>query len=63
MSDKDIKTQQLGDVNLTEKDDFFDQTIRCVDCKKDFIWAIGEQIFFRDKGLLNPPKRCRYEFL
>ena len=59
MSDKAIKNHQLNDANLTEEEYFFDQTIRCVDCKKDFIWAIGEQIFFRDKGLSNPPKRCR----
>lgn len=36
-----------------------DQTINCIDCAKDFIWSVGEQSFFRDKGLLNPPKRCK----
>ncbi len=35
------------------------KNIVCVDCGGDFIWTIGEQIFFRDKGLENPPKRCR----
>ena len=33
--------------------------IVCIDCGSDFIWTIGEQVFFRDKGLENPPKRCR----
>ena len=36
-----------------------DQTINCIDCSKDFIWSVGEQSFFRDKGLQNPPKRCK----
>jgi len=36
-----------------------EKLILCIDCKRDFIWAIGEQIFFRDKGLYNSPKRCR----
>ncbi len=36
-----------------------DKNIICIDCGNDFIWTIGEQIFFRDKGLENPPKRCR----
>jgi len=36
-----------------------DTSISCIDCQKDFIWSIGEQRFFRDKGLQNPPKRCK----
>ncbi len=36
-----------------------DKTINCIDCSKDFNWSVGEQTFFRDKGLLNPPKRCK----
>lgn len=36
-----------------------DKTINCIDCSKDFIWSVGEQSFFRDKGLQNPPKRCK----
>jgi len=39
--------------------DFADRIIVCVDCKQDFVWTSGEQIFFRDKGLQNPPKRCK----
>jgi CxxC-x17-CxxC domain-containing protein len=33
--------------------------ILCIDCNKDFVWSVGEQTFFRDKGLKNPPKRCK----
>lgn len=36
-----------------------DKPIRCIDCTQDFIWTVGEQTFFRDKGLQNPPKRCK----
>lgn len=36
-----------------------DKNIVCIDCGNDFVWTVGEQIFFRDKGLENPPKRCR----
>lgn len=36
-----------------------DTNIHCIDCSQDFIWTVGEQVFFRDKGLQNPPKRCK----
>ena len=36
-----------------------DRSIICVDCSKEFIWTVGEQVFFHDKGLKNEPKRCK----
>ncbi len=39
--------------------DFEEKSILCIDCNKDFVWSIGEQTFYRDKGLENPPKRCK----
>lgn len=42
-----------------EEQEIEDQAINCIDCGQDFIWTIGEQVFFRDKGLKNPPKRCK----
>ncbi|MEP6944645.1 MAG: zinc-ribbon domain containing protein [Acidobacteriota bacterium] len=39
--------------------EFDDKSIRCIDCAQDFVWSTGEQIFFRDKKLQNPPKRCK----
>lgn len=39
--------------------DFDDKSLICTDCGKDFIWTAGEQLFFFDKGLKNPPKRCK----
>ncbi len=41
------------------EDDFKDSPIHCTDCGQDFIWTAGEQLFFYDKGLRNPPKRCK----
>lgn len=39
--------------------DFEDKAIECIDCTRDFTWTAGEQAFFRDKNLQNPPKRCK----
>ena len=40
-------------------DELKDRMIACIDCANDFVWTVGEQTFFRDKGLVNPPKRCK----
>jgi CxxC-x17-CxxC domain-containing protein len=39
--------------------EFADLPIICIDCSETFVFTAGEQAFFRDKGLLNPPKRCK----
>ena len=39
--------------------EFDDKAICCGDCGSNFVWSIGEQVFFRDKRLQNPPKRCK----
>lgn len=49
----------LKDSLTDEQEDFEDLEILCVDCGDHFVWTAGEQIFFRDKGLKNPPKRCK----
>lgn len=59
MSDNKFNNHQLNGSSPTEETEFSDKEIRCIDCKTNFVWAVGEQIFFRDKGLTNPPKRCR----
>jgi CxxC-x17-CxxC domain-containing protein len=41
------------------ENEFEDKSIPCIDCKEDFVWTAGEQLFFRDKDLKNPPKRCK----
>lgn len=35
-----------------------DQTLTCRDCGKQFVWTVGEQQFYKDKGFTNPPSRC-----
>ena len=43
----------------TANSEFDDALIVCIDCSQEFVWTIGEQEFFRDKELQNPPKRCK----
>lgn len=38
--------------------DFQDKTLSCKDCNAQFVWSAGEQKFYAEKGLLNPPGRC-----
>jgi len=47
------------DTNAVTDSDLTDSQILCIDCNMEFVWTAGEQQFFRDKGLQNPPKRCR----
>lgn len=35
-----------------------DQTIKCVDCGKEFVFTVGEQDFYAQKGFTNAPTRC-----
>ena len=39
--------------------EYQDLLIECIDCAEGFTWTAGEQQFFYDKNLLNPPKRCK----
>src|SRR6476661_6023972 len=58
MSDNDVGSTRdiaVADIN----GEFQDTLIPCIDCAQDFIWTAGEQAFFRDKELKNPPKRCK----
>ena len=35
-----------------------DKQLTCSDCRKTFIFTIGEQQYFATKGYTNEPKRC-----
>jgi predicted N-acetyltransferase YhbS len=35
-----------------------DKTIKCKDCGEDFIFTVGEQEFYAEKGFQNEPQRC-----
>ena len=56
MSDSDDRTTQTS---FTPKPEIEDVSIPCIDCRETFVWTAGEQHFFRDKHLENPPKRCK----
>lgn len=30
----------------------------CVDCGGEFLFTVGEQEYYKEKGLENQPKRC-----
>ena len=54
-----IDSNQRAEETREENNEFSDRNIVCLDCDGDFVWSEGEQQFFRDKGLENPPKRCK----
>ena len=35
-----------------------DKTITCKDCGEEFVFTVGEQEFFKEKGFENDPVRC-----
>ena len=35
-----------------------DRTLICKDCGKEFIFTVGEQEFYKEKGFDNDPVRC-----
>ena len=35
-----------------------DKKIICKDCGKEFVFTVGEQEFFKEKGFENDPVRC-----
>lgn len=45
-------------IDQVSPNDFEDKTIVCKDCSKEFIFSVGEQKFFAEKGLKNLPARC-----
>jgi len=57
MSESDIKP--VSDLSVEAVDELSDILISCIDCSEDFVWTAGEQRFFHDKQLQNPPKRCK----
>lgn len=36
-----------------------DKTIICKDCKEEFLFTVGEQEFYAEKGFTNEPVRCK----
>ena len=60
MSDTELNNlKEFNKKTFADDTNFADTEILCIDCGNDFVWTVGEQVFFRDKGLRNPPKRCK----
>jgi CxxC-x17-CxxC domain-containing protein len=38
---------------------FQDKSLTCVDCGQSFVFTVGEQEFYAQKGFQNEPKRCK----
>ena len=38
---------------------FEDKTLVCKDCGADFVFTVGEQEFYAEKGFQNEPVRCK----
>jgi CxxC-x17-CxxC domain-containing protein len=36
-----------------------DRQLTCKDCGSEFLFTVGEQRFFQERGLTNEPKRCK----
>ena len=35
-----------------------DKKIICRDCEREFVFSVGEQEFYKEKGFQNEPTRC-----
>lgn len=38
---------------------FQDKTVVCKDCGEEFVFTVGEQEFYAEKGFENEPQRCK----
>ena len=36
-----------------------DKTLVCKDCGTEFVFTVGEQQFYAEKGFTNEPQRCQ----
>jgi len=59
MAGNDFERTTTTTLTEDSHSEFTDLPIPCIDCAQNFIWTAGEQAFYRDKELLNPPKRCK----
>ena len=59
MSHQGLEGAEQRNGRISGAEDFTDTLIPCIDCESDFVWTAGEQAFYRQKQLQNPPKRCK----
>jgi hypothetical protein len=43
----------------TPQSEFRDAILICVDCQEEFVFTASAQQYFADRGLHDPPKRCK----
>ncbi len=36
-----------------------DRMLKCIECGQDFVFTVGEQVFFAAKGFQHSPRRCK----
>ena len=36
-----------------------DKTIKCRDCGEEFVFTLGEQSFYKERGFQHEPTRCK----
>ena len=56
--EEDVKPEDEG-FNGDVDSKFKDEDLSCVDCSNTFVFTIGEQEFFEQKGFTNKPTRCK----
>lgn len=52
----------MPNADLRKERDFYmfqDKTLVCKDCGNEFIFTVGEQEFYAEKGFQNEPARCK----
>ena len=47
-----FRTLNSGGIIMTDK------TLVCRDCGSEFVFSVGEQEFYKEKGFTNEPTRC-----
>jgi hypothetical protein len=47
------RLERAGLVGAADKD------LQCRGCKNQFVWSVGQQEFYKLKGLTNEPTRCK----
>lgn len=49
---------RVFNVSVAKEAKMEDKKIICKDCGKEFVFSVGEQDFYKEKGFDNEPIRC-----
>ncbi len=44
---------------VVEEEVFEDETLVCKECGNEFVFTAGEKQFYKEKGFVNKPMRCK----